>query len=444
MGMEIEDGASAAPVTVVTEVAAPVRESEAPGSWGPVPAQERIQVIDVVRGVALFGIVAANMRGFAGPLYAYFRPEVLWTTRLDRVVQALVDVFIQGKFISLFAFLFGVGFALQFSRAETKHARFVTVYRRRLEGLILIGLLHQLLFWWGDVLVTYGLGGFLLVLFRKRKNKTVLIWTLALMLVPFVAGGGYLAFRHFRPLSAEKTEANRKEAEQEKQKSLARMRETISVYQTGSYADIYRWRVEELVRANRPQPFAVVMTLPLFLLGLLVYRLEILQNPGAHRARLKKALVWGALAGIPMNVAGTYILYLAGNQMDAGFPDGRQLSGYFLLTFGRPILSMAYASALVLLFLSDDWRARLSPFAAIGRTALSNYLFQTIFCTTIFFGYGGGLYGKAHLAALLALGVAVYALELPLSRWWLAHYRFGPAEWAWRSITYGRLQAMRA
>lgn len=407
--------------------------------WGPTPPQERIALIDVLRGVALFGIVAANMRGFAGPHYAYFRPEALWQTRLDFWVQAFVDVFIQGKFISIFAFLFGLGFALQFSRAEAIGARFVPVYRRRLFGLILIGLLHQLLFWWGDVLVTYGLGGFLLILFRKRKNKTILIWALVLMLLPFAGGLGYFAYRHWRPVSAEKVEANKKEAQRTRHEREDAMRQTIRVYQTGSYAAIYNERLGELWRQNRTQLFSVVMTLPLFMFGLLVYRKGVFQHPEMHRATLYKTLIVGAAAGLPANVAGTYILHISGGTPADGIPGGLQMFAFFLLTFGRPLLGMSYVSAVVLLFLDPAWRPRLLPGGVVGRAALSNYLFQTILCTTIFFGYGGGLYAKVHLAWLLVLSLVVFVIEVPASQWWLARHRFGPAEWAWRAMTYGSM-----
>jgi uncharacterized protein len=417
--------------------------AEASRPWEPTRPEERIGVIDVLRGLALFGIIAANMRGFAGPHYAYFRPEVLWNTRLDFWVQAFVDTFIQGKFISIFAFLFGFGFALQFSRAEERHGRFVQTYRRRLLGLMLIGLLHQLLFWWGDVLVTYALGGFVLILFRKRKSKTILIWALALMFAPFAGGLGYLAFRHFRPIPAQKVEADKKKAEEARQKKEAEMRNTIKVYQTGSYVAIFNERLGELWDQNKSQPFAVVMTLPLFMFGVLVHRRGIFHNPEAHRAGLKKALIIGALAGIPASVASTYIMHITGGLRQSGPPRGLQLFAFFLFIFGRPALSMCYASGAVLLFLHSTWRSRLLPFSVIGRTALSNYLIQTIFCTAIFFGYGGGLYGKVHLAWLLILSVAVYAMEVLLSRWWIAHYCFGPAEWAWRSVTYGQLQPMK-
>jgi uncharacterized protein len=433
----------ASPVALIGETVAANGTAEASRPWEPTQPDERIDIIDVLRGLALFGIIAANMRGFAGPLYTYFRPEVMWNTHLDFWVQAFVDTFIQGKFIVIFAFLFGVGFALQFIRAEKRHGQFIPVYRRRLLALILIGGLHQLLFWWGDVLVTYALGGFLMIWFRKRKSKTILIWVLSLMFAPMAGGLGYLGFRHFRPVPAQKVEANRIKAENERQKSLEEMRTAVKVYQAGTYAAIYKERLGELWHENRSQPFVVVMTLPVFMLGLLVYRLGIFQNPEAHRTALKKALIIGAVVGIPANVASTYVMHITGGQMQSGPPEGLKLFGFFLFIFGRPALSMCYASAVVLLFLNERWRPRLKPFSVIGRTALSNYLFQTIFCTTIFFGYGGGLFAKAHLAWLIILSVAVYALEVALSKWWLARYRFGPAEWAWRSLTYGRLQPMK-
>lgn len=414
---------------------------EAAVAWSPTPPGERWGLLDVLRGLALFGVLAANMRGFAGPHYAYFRPELIWQTRLDFWVQALMDTFIQGKFITIFAFLFGIGFAMQVSRAEQRRASFAPVYTRRLLALILIGALHQLLFWWGDVLITYGLSGFLLVLFRKRKSKTILIWALALMLAPIAGGAGYVAFRHFRPVAPQKAEANRKKVEEARSKQEAEMWKTVKVYQTGSFGEIYNERLGELWRQNQTQPFAVAMTLPIFMLGLLVFRRGILQNPEAHREELKKALIIGGVTGVPANVAATYIMHLTGGQMVAGPPGPLQLFGFLLFIFGRPALSMCYASAAALLFLYA--RRRMMTFAAIGRAALSNYLFQTVFCTTIFYGYGGGLFVNLHLAGLMVLSVAVFALQVPLSEWWLTRFRFGPTEWVWRSLTYGRLQAMR-
>lgn len=405
---------------------------------GPIEPQERIDLIDVWRGLALFGIIAANMRAFAGPLTAYFRPGLVWKTRADYWVQACIDTFVQGKFITIFAFLFGVGFAVQLGRLEMRTPHPVRVYCRRLLALLLIGVVHQLLFWWGDILVSYALGGFLLIPFRKRKNKTILIWALCLMLAPIAGGAGYYGYRRLRPEPPQKVEQNRKEAVEERAKSEAEMWQTIRVYQTGGYAAIFRERLRELLRQNRTQPFVVLITLPIFLLGLWVWRQGILQDPAAHRARLTKALIPCALVGVPANIAFTWGMYLVQSQVHVGPPTPFMLAGFLLAMFGRPALSGAYACALGLLFLSPAWRPRLMPFAAIGRTALSNYLLQTVVGTTLFYGYGGGLFARVNLAWLLVLALAIYALEVPLSRWWLNRRRFGPAEWIWRWMTYGK------
>jgi uncharacterized protein len=410
---------------------------------GPTQPDERLSLIDVLRGLALFGIIAANIRGFAGPLTSYFQPSLLWKTRLDFWVQAFIDTFVQGKFLTIFAFLFGVGFVLQFTRAEKRHGRFVRVYMRRLLALILIGALHQLLFWWGDILISYALGGFLLIPFRKRNNKTILIWALALMFLPLVGGGGFTLYRHLRPPSAEKLELSKKKAVEKRQKSEAEMWKTVKVYQTGNYLEIFKERLGELKREATMQPVAVLMTLPIFLLGLWVWRQGILQDPGAHKALLKKGLILGAVVGIPMNMAFTWGANLVAGQPQGGPPTPFMLFGFFLMTVGRPLLSMSYACAVALLFLSDVWQRRILPFAAVGRTALSNYLFQTIVGTTIFYGYGGGLFARVHLAWLFALSVVIYALQVPLSRWWLSRHRFGPAEWIWRSMTYGKGQLLK-
>ena len=423
------------------EPAAAVAEPAEP--WGPTQPGERIRVIDVLRGLALFGIVTANMRGFAGPLTSYFQPDLIWKTRIDFWVQVFVDTFIQGKFITIFAFLFGVGFAVQFTRAEKRRSGFARVYSRRLLALLLLGALHQFLFWWGDILVSYALGGFLLIPFRKRRNKTVLIWTLALMLAPIVGAAGAAAYKRLRPDPPQRVEEARKKAVEERRQRESDMSKTVQVYQTGSYPRIFRERLGELKREIRTQPFVVVLTLPIFLLGLWVWRQGIFQDPEAHRTLLRKGLVIGALVGLPANIAHVWGAHQISGQVQVGPPSPFMIAGFLLALFGRPALSMSYACALGLLFLNETWRPRLLPFAAIGRTALSNYLLQTVVCTTIFYGYGGALFARVSLAWLLVLTVVIYALEAPLSNWWLARYRFGPAEWIWRSMTYGQAQPMR-
>src|ERR1700682_3208680 len=153
---------------------------------GPIHLSERIIFIDVLRGMALFGILAANMRGFFAPLDCYQFIGVLYHSRADVLAQGFIDAFIQGKFITIFSFLFGLGFAVQMSRAEAKGVRFMGFYPRRLLALALFGLTQGLLIWAGDVLLTYAFSGAILLLFRNRQQKTLLWWAGGLFALPIV------------------------------------------------------------------------------------------------------------------------------------------------------------------------------------------------------------------------------------------------------------------
>src|SRR5258708_20866662 len=151
---------------------------------GPVSLSERIVFIDVLRGMALFGILAANMRAFFAPIDAYGNSGALFHSRADVLAQIFIAAFIQGKLIAIFSFLFGMGFAIQMSRAEERGVRFLGFYPRRLLALALFGLIHGIVIWAGDILLTYSVAGALLLLFLKRSQKTALTWPPAPLPVP--------------------------------------------------------------------------------------------------------------------------------------------------------------------------------------------------------------------------------------------------------------------
>src|SRR5579862_7662965 len=157
---------------------------------GPITASERILYIDILRGMALFGILAANMRGFNAPESVYGNIKVLFHGRADLIAQAFIDIFIQGKFVTLFSFLFGLGFAVQLTRAEARGTKFMSFYPRRLAALALFGLIHGILIWWGDILLTYALAGSLLLLFQKRAQKTLLWWAGSIFSLPILVVSG--------------------------------------------------------------------------------------------------------------------------------------------------------------------------------------------------------------------------------------------------------------
>ena len=398
-------------------------------SVGPVSLPERILFIDVLRGLALFGILAANMRAFFAPLDAYMQIGTLYHSRADVLAQVFVDTFIQGKFISIFSFLFGMGFAIQMSRAEARGARFMGFYPRRLLALALFGLIHGLLIWAGDVLLTYALSGAILLLFRKRQQKTLLWWAGSLFATPIVVSTTFLAlyFSRFHRAWMDP-----------KPPDVKKFYAVINIYAHGT---VHQILVQNWVEWKRELPTTLfaIYAAGLFLLGMWVWRAGIVQRFDEYRPVLKRVCAWCIPVGLIVNI------YVA--IVKAVIPPGQvSLWGWFagiLWLPGAHILAAGYVSGLALLFMRADWRRILRPFAAVGRMALTDYLMQSVLCTLFFYHYTTGLYGRIGPAIGLVPTVILFSAQVVFSNWWLKHYRFGPMEWLWRGMTYGKFPSMR-
>ena len=410
----------------------PVVEAPAPPPepLRPVSGSERVETIDILRGLALFGILAANIRGFAGPAITYFVPQLFWTALHDRIAQAFVDTFIQGKFITIFAFLFGVGFAVQFDRATERGARFGRTYARRLFVLLVFGLIHGLLIWFGDILLVYALGGFILLLFRKRTNKTLAIWAaIALSVMPLLMTGAFIAAQ----AGAKIPDPTPKAAD------IAKAADT---YDNGSWLEIAKLRASDAVKHN--WGYFPVMTwhiLGLFLLGVLAWRKRVFHPSPESLPRYRKAMAWGLAIGVGGNAAMTVLKWVFDPpQMPITVVS---LVVVLLGVISVPALSLGYICLVIVACQSLTLRARLRRFAAVGRTALTNYLLQSVVGTLIFYNYGLGFFGDVGPAVLLPLTFVIFAAQLYASSWWLRQYRFGPVEWVWRRLTYGGPLPMR-
>jgi uncharacterized protein len=395
----------------------------------PVSLSERILFIDVLRGMALFGILAANMRAFFAPLDTYGNIGVLYPGRADVLAQAFIDVFIQGKFISIFSFLFGMGFAIQMSRAEARGVRFLGFYPRRLLALALFGLIHGILIWAGDILLTYAFSGAILLLFRQRQQKTLLWWAGGLFTLPIVIGSTILTlyFTRFRQPWM-----------QPKPPDMKKLHEVIAIYAHGTVRQILvqnwlEWK-DEL-----PLTLFAIYAVALFLLGMWVWRAGIVQRLDEYRPVLKRVCAWCIPVGLILNiyVAVVKVVVPPGTVSLWGWSAG------LLSLSGAHILSAGYISGLALIFLHQDWRRLLLPFAAVGRMALTDYLMQSVLCTLFFYHYTTGLYGRIGPAIGLVPTVIVYGAQVVFSNWWLKRYRFGPMEWLWRGLTYGKFPSMR-
>jgi uncharacterized protein len=405
----------------------------------PVAARERIDTVDIVRGFALFGILAVNMAFFSNTIYSLIGGLPIGATPADRAAEWLIRFLAESKFYSLFSLLFGLGLALQMERAEARGVAFVPLYVRRLGVLLLIGLAHAFLVWIGDILVIYALLGFVLLLFRRLSPRALLIWAGAFIALPILFMALSVASLELARLSpAAMAEIERSFAETEADYA-ARAVQAHRVYAEGGFVEITAQRARDLAFFY---PFILVIApsiLAMFLVGLYIGRRGIAQDIPGHLPLIRRAAVWGLALGLPLNL----VYASTGDVASRATPTTLALVGYIAQGFGAPALAIGYAATLTLLAQRDRWRRRLAPLAAAGRMALSNYLLQSLVCTFIFYGYGLGLFGRVGAAAGLALTVVIYVSQLLLSVWWLRRFQFGPAEWLWRSLTYGRAQPWR-
>jgi uncharacterized protein len=396
---------------------------------GPVSISERIQFIDVLRGMALFGILAANMRAFVAPLDAYGEIGALFHSRIDIAAQAFIDAFIQGKFISIFSFLFGMGFAIQLSRAEARGARFLSFYPRRLLALALFGLVHGIFIWAGDILLTYALSGAILLLFRNRQQKTLLWWAGSLFALPIVVNSVFLALYFSRW---------RRPWMNPKPPDVPKFLSVIHIYAHGTARQIMAQNWVEWKHQLPTVGFAIYAT-GLFLLGMWVWRAGIVQHLEEYKPILRKVCAWCLPIGLAMSIYYAVVMAIV-------TPGHVSMWAWFAQIMWLPgshILAAGYMSGLALLFLEGNWRNRLMPFAAVGRTALTNYLMQSVICTLFFYHYLTGWFGRIGPALALVPTVILYGAQVGISNWWLQRYRFGPMEWLWRGMTYGKFPSMR-
>src|SRR5208282_4563400 len=314
---------------------------------GPVSLSERIVFIDVLRGMALFGILAANMRAFFAPLDVYGNIGALFHGRADVVAQFFIDALIQGKFITIFSFLFGLGFAMQMSRAEARGVRFLGFYPRRLLALALFGLIHGLLIWAGDILLTYALSGAILLLFRKRQQKTLLWWAGGLFALPIVASTTFLALyfsRFRRPWMVPKPP------------DVQKLYTVINIYAHGTVRQILAQNWVEW-KQELPLTLFAIYAAGLFLLGMWVWRAGIVQRLEEYRPVLKRVCAWCLVVGLIVNI---YVATVKAVIPPATVSLWAWSAGVLFLPAAH-LLSAGYMSGLALLYLNKDWRRVLLP-----------------------------------------------------------------------------------
>jgi uncharacterized protein len=412
----------------------------------PVALTERVVLLDALRGFALLGVFISNsITWFSGrTLLPREQAQALGAPLLEVVVGAAYQFLVNQKFITIFSFLFGLGFSIQLSRAEARGGSVVPLYSRRLLIMLGIGLVHLFGIWVGDILHTYATVGFLLLLFRARSNRAVLGWAVGLMVtmtlvLPTLQRYGPVLL-YGAEAAAELAKANQAEAATHRAHFLEAL---SSDSMWAALVGNARYFFDTFVRLDRLKWMGFILAR--FLFGLLAGRLLLLQDVERHRHLHRRLLAWGLGAGVLINGAGLVMYRLrAMGRLDSTLTDSAWM--FFLNAvqeLGYLAMAAGYVSLFALLFQRARWQRVLGVLGPVGRMALTLYLLQSVVSVCIYNGWGLGFVGKLPSSRVVALCGVIFAAQVALSHGWLARFRFGPVEWLWRSLTYGRAQPMR-
>jgi uncharacterized protein len=379
----------------------------------PINPSERIDAIDALRGIALLGVLAINVvTEFRISIFEQFLSQPPAASPVDRAVETILTLAVEMKAFALFSLLFGLGLAIQAERlAGSAHRTQLLV--RRLMVLLAIGLVHLCLIWNGDILTEYALAGLVVLPFLFGPR-----WLLAL---------GALAFLALNLIIPEQMPAGTFPSITAMMQDIA---EANRIYATGGFLEVLAFRIRELPLIFLLHVYVFPRTIGLFLLGAFVWRAGILRRQSINYRLLFSVAAGGICVGLALTIVKANGLIAVGGV------------SFFAGSLGTIFLALGYGAAVIGVANLETGKALLGWAAPLGRMAFTNYLVQSLIFGWIFYGYGLGLFARLGAATALAIGIAVYAGQVVLSRWWLNRYRYGPVEWLWRTLMYGTAQPM--
>ncbi|PIC65948.1 hypothetical protein CSV78_15170 [Sporosarcina sp. P16a] len=382
----------------------------------PTPLTERVEALDFLRGIALLGILIANMLHFHSP-YAYMDPYSWYTISHEQAMFHFIDVFIEASFYPLFAMLFGYGLNMQYEKSLRNDTQFGSFMARRMGILLIFGVLHAVLIWSGDILFTYALMGFIMIAVIRIPKKWLLALSLVIYFVPTLLLYGILA------LTRSQTTSNVLDGFVDtRQIELA-----ISSYGNGTFKEIFAFRLNEFFTFEIIGSItAVFIILPLIMFGAALSKFKIIERMYTLKGKLLLAMIICIPVGVVLKNIPSW--------------DGPKFENILLIQsiVGGPILTLGYAALFLLLFQLPFLKMMTRPFVSVGRMAFTTYIMQSIIATMIFYSYGVGLYGKVDIVTGTWLAIGIFAIQLIVAQVWLTKFRMGPLEAVWRKWSYGK------
>ncbi len=432
---------------------------------GPIAEGERISAIDATRGLALLGIFMVNIQLMAHPLGVALKGGLGDESTWSRLAWHVQHVLAESRSFPLFSMLFGMGIAMQWSRAQAAGRAFTPTYVRRLLVLGVLGLAHALLLWFGDILFYYACVGFVLLAFVRRQPRTQAMWGLGFYGLSIAMMAAMLALSLLAAeLSSSAGESPPLQGTTEvatadpSVSNLPSVHDLLSGFTEGKgqSPDDPLWIGAE-TRSLRDGPYAdatfmrlilwasglffyflltghVVMILGLFLLGSAMLRSGVLFDPASPWPR--RLAILGLGVALPVTIAASILTRHAGSEV------GREIAAAIHLLIG-PIQSMGYLGAIALVYRRARRPGAWAWLEAAGRMPLSNYLSQSVVGSIVFQHWGFARFAAWPYWQCLLLVLGVFVVQVLISRAWMARFRFGPLEWLWRTLSYGRPPAMR-
>jgi uncharacterized protein len=410
-------------------------------SHTPVTAEDRLEHIDLVRGYALLGVLLVNLHSwFRTPPQRYWSGQHPYPDFWNLAADHLSQVWFSGKSVTLFSMLFAIGLCIQRERAFAKGVPWGEYAFRRIGSMFLFGVLHVVLLWLGDVLHVYALVGLLALLFLGRERRTVGLWIAALIGVALLMTFGQWAWSLIRHTPAPSLTSPRMKELQDWAQAC------VSGYTQTSWFAVLRFRLSDYRKVMLSSTLVGfwLMTFFNFLIGIYLWKHGAVRAPRDHMPLLRRVAGWGLGLGLLANIA-TDVFAAYRPFLFAHWNWARHLAPFIGLchTLGLQTMALGLGATLIVLWQNPTWQRRLRPLTYVGRMAFTNYITQSIVCTTLFYGFGFGLYDKIGPLAGHGIVAVIYGLQILLSRLWLTHFRYGPLEWLWRTLTYGSLQPFR-
>ncbi|QBI20961.1 DUF418 domain-containing protein [Egibacter rhizosphaerae] len=413
-----------------------MQESEVPEPVRPTATRERVATLDVLRGVAILGILIVNIELFRGSdFYQVVMGEIPDYDGVDGAVQFGVGWLAYGKFLSSFALLFGLGAAMMSERAGVAGRPARGLLARRYVVLAVLGILHMTLLFAGDILFQYALAGFVLLLFLGVRARTARWWAVGIGVAYLVLAVG------FTTLAATAPEPAADDPVMQEMEAFFADRAAFAeqAFTTGGLGEQVAARSIEALFLQSGQLFLLPWVLTLFLLGLAAGRAGLhrrLHEPWLRRTAMV-ALPVGLVLNLPSGFAGSLgaAAIGTGGEVDAAQTAGT-MAAYLV---GSPLLAVGYLSVIALLCQRPEVLARLDPLRRTGRMALTAYLSQSLLCTAFFVWLG--FYDRLSPAAALLVVVAVWVIVVAGCTLWMSRFDMGPVERLWRRLTYGRARA---